>query len=151
MSLNRYSVEKTRERLFSKIKITETGCWEWQGQRDREGYGRFQAFNTRRAHRVSYILKNGPIPNSQLLVCHKCDNPPCINPTHLFLGTHKINHTDRGNKGRQNNGRSKRTHCAQGHEYSEENTRWLKNGKHRRCKICIKKWYNEFYRRKVEK
>lgn len=148
---NRYSNEKTKVRLFSKIKITENGCWEFQGWRDRDGYGRFQAFNTRRAHRVSYILSHGPIFSDDLLVCHKCDNPPCINPDHLFLGTHKVNHTDRGNKGRQDNGRSKLTHCAQGHEYNEENTRWKKNGKHRVCKTRARKSVRDvYYKNKVQ-
>ena len=95
-----------KERLYSKIKINQyTGCWEWQGTL-RNGYGRMiigsRTDGTRRsesAHRVSYMLNYGEIPGG-MEVCHKCDNPRCINPEHLFIGTRKYNIAEREAKER---------------------------------------------------
>jgi hypothetical protein len=80
------------------------GCWEWQGVRKTEGYGRWgvgiKAYGHGGvAHRMSWILANGPIP-AGMLVCHRCDNPPCVRPDHLFLGTAVDNNRDRDAKGR---------------------------------------------------
>jgi hypothetical protein len=76
------------------------GCWEWTGCQDANGYGRFCLKGQRRlASRVSWMLHNGAIPEG-LFVCHKCDNPPCVNPAHLFLGTAKDNMQDCKRKGR---------------------------------------------------
>lgn len=86
------------------------GCWEWTGQRSREGasrrrgagYGQFMGTWTRivQAHRYSWELHNGPIPGG-MFVCHRCDNPGCVRPDHLFLGTPKDNTDDMVRKGRQ--------------------------------------------------
>lgn len=84
------------QRFFTKVNKIPNGCWEWTGGYHKFGYGRF-ANNV--AHRVSYAYHNGPIPKG-LCVCHKCDNPKCVNPEHLFLGTRKDNNLDRTSKGR---------------------------------------------------
>ena len=72
------------------------GCWEWQGSivKDRGGYGRFHANGkSHRAHRISWQIHKGEWPGD-LFVCHKCDNPKCVRPSHLFLGTTTDNMRD---------------------------------------------------------
>jgi hypothetical protein len=77
-----------------------TGCWEWQRSFVRGGYGSFfYKGRIGRAHRVSYILHYGEI-DPDILVCHKCDNPKCVNPEHLFLGTYQDNNHDMHRKHR---------------------------------------------------
>jgi hypothetical protein len=93
----RFMPELVRSR-FEKQFVKGNGCWEWRGPRDHSGYGRFYGFGTSKAHRVSYqIYKSVP---GKFLVCHHCDNPSCVNPDHLFLGTAKDNVQDCIKKGR---------------------------------------------------
>jgi hypothetical protein len=87
------------ERFWEKVEKTE-GCWRWTGAKYNYGYGKIRrGGKTILAHRVSWILHKGPIPEG-MCVCHHCDNPPCTNPAHLFLGTHQDNAVDRERKGR---------------------------------------------------
>ncbi|GAG49732.1 unnamed protein product, partial [marine sediment metagenome] len=79
-------------------------CWEWLADKNGEGYGRIQRLGKPyRAHRVAWELANGPIPEG-MYVLHHCDNPACVNPRHLWLGTHLDNARDRNSKGRQASG-----------------------------------------------
>jgi hypothetical protein len=97
------------ERFWPKV-VKSDGCWLWVGAKFERGYGCIVAGGPRingrpaerrhlYAHRVSYELSVGPIPDG-LYVCHHCDNPPCVNPSHLFLGTATDNNRDREAKGR---------------------------------------------------
>lgn len=91
---------------FEEKFITEpnTGCWLWTHSETSTEYGQFSVNNKpKAAHRVSYELYIGPIPKG-LWVLHKCDTPLCVNPSHLFLGTHQDNDRDREVKGRGRNG-----------------------------------------------
>jgi hypothetical protein len=111
---------------------TDGTCLEWTRYRHPSGYG--QTFYNRKkisAHRLAWMIAHGPIPD-EVLVCHRCDNPPCCNPSHLFLGDYKDNSQDMVAKGRHAGQRV--THCRRGHQYSPENTRHIR-GK-RMCKTC---------------
>ena len=99
---------RTLLRFWKRMNHTESGCWEWQGARNPAGYGVVRVhYKMCRAHRVAYELTHGPIPDG-LLACHRCDNPPCCNPDHLFLGTRKDNNDDRHAKGRTRSGAGSR-------------------------------------------
>lgn len=95
-------IEIMKNNLINRSKKNEKGCLEWQGTKHRQGYGyiRFQKKNIL-THRLSWKLFKGDLDDS-VLVCHHCDNPSCINPDHLFLGTYKDNNQDRAKKKRNN-------------------------------------------------
>lgn len=86
--------------FWANMEETEDGCWEWQLSKQTNGYGQVW-FNgeQRTAHRLSWILTHGDIPEG-ICVLHRCDNPPCCNPDHLFLGTQADNMKDMTQKGR---------------------------------------------------
>ncbi len=93
-----------KTRLLFRIEKTKSGCWEWLGPRHWLGYASIWVEGKNQpVHRVSYQTFKGPIPKG-LYVCHTCDNPPCINPKHLFLGTHIDNIKDAVSKGRHARG-----------------------------------------------
>lgn len=115
--MERIDILKAHEHKFwlRVNKIGDNDCWNWTKYCYKNGYGQFQLrFLGKKynliASRVAYELKNGLIPEG-LLVCHKCDNPICVNPSHLFLGTQQDNMDDKVSKNRQargeTNGRSK--------------------------------------------
>ena len=98
-------MRSTKKLNFHESYVPEpnSGCWLWERSTAGKGYNQYGriSYNKRvqRAHRVSWQIHNGPIPVG-MLVCHKCDTPLCVNPDHLFLGTHKENMRDMVNKGR---------------------------------------------------
>ena len=99
------AIERTKrpikERLWGKINILgPDDCWEWKAYCNEDGYGTIQCeYKSIKVHRLVWELENGLIPEG-MDVLHRCDNPPCCNPNHLFLGTRGDNNRDRARKGR---------------------------------------------------
>lgn len=91
------------ERFWSKVDIAgPSDCWVWLAGQNKDGYGKFSVGPARWdfAHRLAWLLEgSGWIPDGWC-VCHKCDNPSCCNPRHLFPGTHRMNAVDKVRKGR---------------------------------------------------
>lgn len=129
---------------FWKHVDTSGDCWTWTAYRNVYGYGvvGVRGSRTMLAHRAAYELAVGPIPAGYRIL-HTCDNPPCVNPAHLWVGTQLDNIADRQAKGR---GRERATVCVNGHAYTEPS----RGGHHNRCRVC--KRANERARRarKVE-
>jgi hypothetical protein len=129
------------DRIRARIVVTSAGCWEWQGCRDGNGYGRIsvgsRADGTRRttyAHRVAYGAFVAPVPDD-LVLDHLCRNPPCCNPEHLEAVTTRENTVVRGVGGVADQARQ--THCKRDHPFDAENTYRDRHGK-RYCRACHK-------------
>lgn len=126
----------TRDKFLSKVVKTPTGCWEWNGFINQDGYGMLSAkFNgklTLSAHRYSYMIEKGEIPKGKQLD-HLCRNRKCVNPDHLEPVTNYENMM-RGNALASIN--AKKTHCIHGHPLSGYNLIIRNKSGHRDCRIC---------------
>lgn len=92
---------KIQSRFWAKVtKGDPSECWEWNRGCDADGYGVFHfKYATYRAHRMAWTLTHGEL-SPALAICHRCDNPPCCNPAHMFPGTLNDNNVDKAQKGR---------------------------------------------------
>lgn len=136
-----YGDARLPDRFWAKVyPEPNTGCWLWGNATDGCGYGMMArphyvtGARMDRAHRLTLSLVE---PVGGKVAMHSCDTPACVNPEHLTWGSRKDNNADRDQKGRHASRRV--THCPQGHEYSDVNTR-IKGGKYRVCKSCAREY-----------
>jgi hypothetical protein len=127
------------ERFWSHVDVKgDDECWNWTASLFRHGYGqikqRFGSGNGKnwQAHRLSYVIHFGEIADN-LLVCHKCDNPKCVNPNHLFLGTNKENTMDMVAKGRAYRPVGVDVHNS---KLSEDDVRFIRSSHDRNFKLA---------------
>lgn len=122
-----------------------TPCWVWTGATNNFGYGQIHnGIKNVYAHRLSWEIHNGTLA-AGLCVLHRCDNPPCVNPAHHFIGTKKQNSEDMVAKGRAARQGTRATHCHRGHELTPENT--IINSKrhpNKYCRTCRNAWQRAY-------
>lgn len=134
------TAEDRQSRIEGRIKQDpKSGCWIWTGLKHATGYGYVSYLGRKyQAHRFVYETMSGEIPLGKIL-CHTCDNPECVNPAHMFIGTHATNAEDKVLKKRHP--RSSATTCKNGHQITPENNYYAvhptSGRKYRRCRACI--------------
>jgi hypothetical protein len=116
-------------RFWDKVRIGD-GCWEWQASKRATGYGQFAYLGkpSVKAHRVAWMLNRGLIPDG-VCVLHRCDNPGCVRPSHLFLGTQEDNIRDREVKGRSPTGDAHWSRGPLKHRVQRGDNHWTRRGK----------------------
>jgi len=137
------------QRFWSKVERRRWNqCWEWQAGKTIQGYGKFRMPTSHvPAHRMAWMLHHDQAIPEGGWILHHCDNPPCCNPRHLYLGTSKENSQDRERRGRGN--RKVKTHCKYGHPFTEENTYTtyppsFGGGAFRQCRTCMRRRQREY-------
>lgn len=125
------SDESIARRFWQNVARSD-GCWEWTGLLNTHGYGRFWPGHHMVAHRYSWLLHHGHIPDGRV-VMHSCDNRKCVSPYHLSLGTQRDNLLDAKRKGRLPDQR--KPYCAKGHRMAGKNVR-RRYGK-RAGRVCV--------------
>ena len=129
-----------KERFYKFIEQTPD-CWLWQGSKDKNGYGYFKDKKTYKAHRYSYLLHKGDVGLYHVL--HKCDNPSCVNPDHLFLGTNKDNMIDKVNKQRQSHhSRPMRGHQNPNKTITLKEALYIKEQRGKQTGVALAKQFN---------
>lgn len=116
-------------RFWSKTELKESGCIEWTRAKRSHGYGAVRLERkSHGAHRVAFFLKNGSFP-AKSEICHRCDNPPCCNPDHLFIGTHLENMRDMFSKNRRTSAKGEKHAAAKltEHQVVELRARYANN------------------------
>lgn len=129
------------ERFWPNVDVSD-GCWNWTGTKMGNGYGAIPKCKGGRvtgAHRFSWYIHNGEWPPKGMVVMHSCDNPSCVRPDHLSIGTQSENIKQCVDRGRHKPFRpEKKEECKNGHPYTEENTQYVMSRglKVRRCRTC---------------
>ena len=119
-------------------------CIEWPLYRHEDGYGQLRVGEKKwRVHRLAWTFMYGEIPEG-MCVLHRCDNPPCFNPKHLFIGTKADNTKDMISKGRNFAPNKNKTHCKYGHPFEGDNLYVYPSGK-RDCRACGRRRHKERY------
>jgi len=140
----KHGPEKTLEKFYERVsKDQASGCWNWVGYVDQDGYGNFYCGKSMGAHRYAYRRFVGPLARI-LVVDHLCNNKLCVNPEHLKQTTQRENVLRSSGITAAN---AKKTHCPSGHEYTQANTIFRLDKYGRRCRICT----NLQYSRRIEK
>lgn len=136
------------QRFWDKVATQANGCWEWRATKSRNGYGNYwHDGRMQPAHRVAHEALIGPLPDG-LHVLHDCDKPLCVNPAHLHAGTHTQNMREKVDRGRYRNRNTYKTHCKNGHPFSEANTYRFPDGA-RRCRTCQREADRRYYHRNI--
>jgi hypothetical protein len=146
VSINRRARGSPEQRFWKYVaRRSDDECWLWLASKRKAGYGHFWDGKARDgAHRFSWRLSTGRDVPPGMVVCHSCDNPSCVNPAHLWLGTPKQNRMDCQAKGRAtipprfvgvDHWRSRNSHCRHGHPLTPDNVLTRSDGG-RRCRQC---------------
>lgn len=144
------------DRFWSKVDRRDIDeCWPWLAAKDQHGRGQFWARGKlMRAPRIAWELANGAEFPEGMDACHSCDNPNCVNPSHIWPGTARDNAIDAHRKGRVRTPwelgivphNKLKTHCKRGHPFDSKNTCKLRNGR-RQCRACMDMLRSESERR----